>query len=82
MSTITKEDTIRATLGKYINLDIVSEYCVEMGKDSEDVNQLISILSVYPMLASYCYDIALEYFQRKYEIVLYYSKNGNLINAY
>lgn len=82
MSTITKERVIQATLSDTIDVDIIIEYCNEVGGDSDAISTLMSIIVYFSDLLNYCYSIALEYFHIKYEVVLCYNKKGKLITAY
>lgn len=82
MSTITKEQVIQATLSNTVDIDIIIEYCNEVGGDSEAIQELIPVIIYFSDLLDYCYSVALDYFHRKYEVVLCYSKKGKLITAY
>ena len=61
-------------------LEIIRAYCTDKGKNSDIVNSLISFLFyVNPIIVSQLADIAMEYFNHKFNITKSYSqdKSGN-----
>lgn len=65
-----------------IDLNVIREYCLEHNKDSELVEELLRALNFDLITLGIYYEIALEYFQRKYEIILIHDKHNNLITVY
>lgn len=84
MSTITKEQVIRCILdGGSTWFTIIAGYCKEFNKRDEDIKKLFEYFAINNLtLLSRCYDIALDYFLTKYEIVLVKDENNILITAY
>lgn len=61
---------------------IISEYCLEKGKRPEDVAKFLTIIRIHPAFFS-CFDIALRYFERKFEVFkLQLVKEGIVNNLY
>lgn len=65
-----------------IDLNVIREYCLEHNKDPELVEELLRALNFDLITLGIYYEIALEYFQRKYEIILIQDKHNNLITVY
>ena len=78
MSTITKEDFISCVLkGKRSSWDkIIKAYCQEFDKKEENIDKLLSVLALTPVLMYECYNIALDYFFIKFEVSILKDKNG------
>ncbi len=78
-----KETIIALTLGNGDKAELVYEYCLEMGKEELEVSKFISCLVLGPRYyLDWCFLYALEYYQRKFNICILYSKEGRIITAY
>lgn len=62
--------------------DVLVEYCLEMGKDKDETTSFLYILLMNPSLYFFCYDYALEYYQRKFGIIIVTDKENRIITAY
>lgn len=82
MNTITKEDIIEATVDYNIYPDIIINYCLEHNKEVQLTNKFIIVLLSNPVLLDKCYNIALNYYQEKYNITMVKDKQGIIILAY
>lgn len=82
MNTITRESIVDALISGDFDIKILHAYCKEQGKEDEEINKFLHYLFTDILLLKYCYNVALEYFQIKYEIVLLYDKFTNLITVY
>lgn len=82
-----KKRIIELTKSNKADLEVVYDYCIEMGKDELEVSKFVAIL-LYPRnvqefeLAAFCHQYALEYYQRKFNIVIWRDANGKLIDVY
>lgn len=82
-----KQRIIELTKSGKLDLEVVYDYCIEMGKDEIEVNKFITLLLSPQSLTEFeimcfCCQYALEYYQRKFNIVIWKDKNGKLIDAY
>lgn len=83
MNTITKEEILELILSNKQSLKVIREYCKEMGKEEILTDLFINcIATIDTSLLYYCYNYALDYFIRKYDIILIHDKNDNFITAY
>lgn len=83
MNTITDTYILDLLNGKkQPSIDILIEYCLEQGKDIEDINKFIQILMNMPIVLNECINYVIQYYQDKYNIILIYDKDNNFINAY
>lgn len=62
-----------------IDIDIIKDYCIEHKKDVHKTMLFIQIIMM-TSLTRRCYDIALEYYQKKYNLCLVYNRQGQLTN--
>lgn len=63
--------------------DVLLEYCLEMGKDRDETMSFLYILSMMKTsLYFFCYDYALEYYQRKFDIIIVTDKENRIVTAY
>ena len=76
-----KQTIIDLTLAKPYDGDLIFEYCIEMGKEESETIKFINLLIFTPYY-NYCFKHALDYYQKKFNIILLHDKNGNLITAY
>lgn len=63
-------------------LSVVSEYCIEEGKDPKHVDTLIKMLSSNPLIIGNCLSKALDYYTIKYSINIVKDKEGNIITHF
>lgn len=82
MNTITREDIIKALLNEEFDIRILEAYCKEHDKEDANISKFIHALFTNIILLNYCYSIALEYFQIKFEIIFLHDKFTNLITIY
>lgn len=80
-----KETIVKLTKSNEFDLEVIYDYCIEMGKDELLVSKLMSELITHPFAEmikrSYYFD-ALEYYQRKYNICILKDRDGRIITAY
>lgn len=78
-----KETIIALTKGTGDKANCIYEYCEEMGKDKMDISKFLMALMMAPIpYFDYCFQYALDYYQRKFNICILYSKEGRIINVY
>lgn len=78
-----KETIISITTSGHIDLGVIYDYCIEKGKEKEKTRELIEALASIPMvLWKDWYIEAVEYFQRKYRIVIVTDRNNRIIDVY
>lgn len=80
-----KEKVIELTKGNSFSLEVIYDYCIEMGKDELLVSKLITALAMSPfgeMIKRNYYFEALDYYQRKYNISILKDKDGRILNAF
>lgn len=84
MNTITKEEFILLVKeGKRASWDkVIRAYCLEFDKKEEDIDKLLSILTLIPILEHECYDTAIDYFFTKFETIILKDKNGIIKEIY
>ena len=75
-----RDTIINITLGKS-DTDIIYEYCIEMGKDKDKSYEFSSFVSFTPFY-KYCFNYALDYYQRKFNVCILRDKEGKIINVY
>ena len=73
---------IELSQGESLDFNVIREYCLEHNKDPELIDKLLRVLNFDLITLGTYYEIALEYFQRKYEIILIHDKHNNLITVY
>ena len=56
--------------------EVIEQYCLEKGKDSRLTHKFVLMLHLNKLRQQYCYDIALSYFQLKYNVTLLHDKEG------
>ena len=76
-----KDRIIAYTLG-IPDMDLIYEYCLEMGKKEEDISKFMTVLMFYPYQCNQCFYYALEYYQRKFNICIITDKENRIISAY
>lgn len=76
-----KETVIALTMGYPDKTGLVFEYCLEMGKDELLTSQFLAILILTPYYRE-CFQYALEYYQRKFNLCLLRDKEGRIIKVY
>lgn len=77
-----KETIVALTLGRGNRTGLIMDYCLEMGKEEPNVSKFIAYLLDNLYLHDWCFLYALEYYQRKFNICILYSKEGRIITAY
>lgn len=78
-----KETIISITTSGHVDLGVIYDYCIEKGKGKEKTRELIESLASIPMvLWKDWYIEAVEYFQRKYRIVIVIDRNNRIIDVY
>lgn len=86
-----KEDILAYLNSGKINKElIITEYCLEKGKDPHLTKDFVMMLRGEAFwnqfggayLLDYCYEYALIYYIMKYSIILAYDKNGKFIKAF
>lgn len=83
MNIMDKETIIELTWHPIFNTKIIKEYCIEMGKNEDIIELFIQVLPVLPSnIIHNIFNIALEYFQIKFNIVIHTSKEGNILNVF
>lgn len=82
MSIMDKETIIALTKGEGDKLKLICDYCSEMGKEDMDISKFIMALMMSPSHLEWCFHYALDYYQRKFNICILYSKEGRIINVY
>lgn len=65
-----------------IDMQVIKDYCIEMGKELEMTDIFCSILPLQPILFRTYYFEALDYFQRKYNITIVRNKKDNIIKVF
>ena len=84
MSIITKEEFISYVKeGKNKSWDkIIRAYCEEFDKEEKDIDNLLSVLPLVPLLLYQYYDIAQDYFFTKFEVIILVDKDKNIKDIY
>ena len=76
-----KETIIALTMGKPDSKGLVFEYCIEMGKEEFETSKFLATIMMTPYY-EWCFQYALEYYQRKFNICILIDKDGRIIKAY
>lgn len=81
-----KSVIIEATRNQSLYPEILYEYCIEHGKTTEDADKLVSLcyipsLAIKQVLTEW-YEVALEYYQRQFEISIVKDKIGRLVTVF
>ena len=79
----------KATFIKIINNSIaqkdiqkvIYDYCIEMGKTEKDTDTFVSLLMVTPF-AIPCFNTAIDYYKRKFNITSVIDANNNTLKNY
>lgn len=64
-------------IGKILNM--IAEYCLEMGKSSDEVHKFINIVTSRPDFPSII-DQCLKYYKNKFSICELYDLRNNILN--
>lgn len=76
-----KETIIALTMGEPDTKGLIFEYCLEMGKEELETSKFLAVLMLSPYY-DWCFNYALEYYQRKFNICILRNKEGRIITAY
>lgn len=76
-----KETIIALTLGEPDKKGLVYEYCIEMGKEELETSKFLAVLILSPYY-HWCFNYALDYYQRKFNVCIIRNKDGRIITAY
>lgn len=76
-----REAIIALILGAPDNVGLLFEYCIEMGKKETETSKFLEILVMTPYYRQ-CFNYALNYYQRKFNICILRNKDGRIIKAY
>lgn len=76
-----KETIIALTMGEPDTKGLIFEYCLEMGKEDLETSKFLAVLMLSPYY-DWCFNYALEYYQRKFNICILRNKEGRIITAY
>lgn len=76
-----KETVIALTKGESDKTGLIFEYCIEMGKEGLEASKFLAELILSPYYDC-CFNYALDYYQRKFNICILRDKEGRIINAY
>lgn len=68
------------TFNEYDIITIISEYCIEKGKNLKDIQNFISI--ALPINPHYYFNYALDYYKRKFGVVTIIDKEGKILLIY
>ena len=60
-------------------LTIIRNYCIEFNKEEKYINLLMETLKAFPLFIRNFLNVAIEYYNVKYNIVELYDSNKNLI---
>lgn len=52
---------------------VIRDYCLEKGKDEDKTDIFVALLNVDIELLQHCYNIALHYYQEKFDIQIWSS---------
>lgn len=78
-----KQTIIDITKNNNIKLEVIYDYCIENGKDEIKTSALITALIRLPTIMWMdWYNVALEYYRRKFNICILRDKNGKIIHVY
>lgn len=83
---VNKQTVIEAVLEASTNplfsnkhIDIVREYCLEHGKPKLQIELFLKYIAIIHLFRE-CFDIAADYYIRKFNLILVYDKDNKLIN--
>ena len=68
------------TFNEYDIITIISEYCIEKGKNLKDIQNFISM--VLPINPHYYFNYALDYYKKKFELMSIIDKEGKILLTY
>ena len=60
---------------------IIYDYCIENGKDESETDKFILLLKMTPFMNA-CFNIALDYYKRKFNIISVIDTNNNTLKSY
>ena len=78
---LNKSVRISNSLSLNEGIELLTNYCIEKGKDSNKTNQFLAIITQTPIFIKYV-NVALKYYSKKYEIIELWDKDNNLIQIY
>lgn len=81
MNTMDREAIIALIMGGPDNAGLLFEYCIEMGKEETKTFKFLTMLVMTPYYKR-CFNYALDYYQRKFNICILRSKDGRIVKAY
>lgn len=60
---------------------IIYDYCIENGKDESETDKFILLLKMTPFMNA-CFNTALDYYKRKFNITSVIDTNNNTLKNY
>lgn len=61
--------------------NLILEYSMECGKDESSTKQFLSMIHLYPNILELCLSEALEYYKKKFEVVILYEQKGYVMKV-
>lgn len=68
------------TFNEFDIITIISEYCIEKGKNPKDIQNFISI--TLPINPHYYFNYALDYYKKKFELISVIDREGKILLTY
>lgn len=68
------------TFNEFDIITIISEYCIEKGKNPKDIQNFISI--TLPINPHYYFNYALGYYKNKFELISVIDREGKILLTY
>lgn len=68
------------TFNEFDIITIISEYCIEKGKNPKDIQNFISI--ILPINPHYYFNYALDYYKKKFELISVIDREGKILLTY